>query len=250
LEKFISPDLVDLVDAEVDRIIDHGRVLFPDLTVDFLEGPRAGRHRLANATPAELREVGFKINMAYIDSPAIRYACLHDKVLDALRDLLDDEAVPFNSLNFRKGSSQPLHVDTWYMPPPEGGRMAVIWICLEDVHPDAGPMVYVPGSHKIPPYIYSTGGRHFVPEEVPLAAKYVEQQIIGAKLEPKHFFAKRGDMFIWHEQLIHGGAYRTDPNLTRKSLVVHYFNRSCVPPESLRYTNSGKVYQFNPLCAG
>ncbi len=77
-----------------------------------------------------------------------------------------------NSLNFIWGSQQPDHFDTWYMPPPpvpecppEGPLkhamhrfrppppppfgLAVSSICLEDVHPDAGPLMYYPGSHAL-----------------------------------------------------------------------------------------------------
>ncbi len=36
------------------------------------------------------------------------------------------------------------------------------------------------------------------------------------------FLAKKGDLFIWHANLLHGGELRTDDS-TRKSLVAHYF---------------------------
>jgi hypothetical protein len=50
-----------------------------------------------------------------------------------------------NSLNFERGSQQPFHIDTWYMPPPVEGRMVVASIAVDDVDADNGPMAYYPG---------------------------------------------------------------------------------------------------------
>lgn len=247
LEDFVPMDLLDLVDAEIERMIAFGSVLHPDMIVEYLEGERRGRHRLATLSPEEMRATAFRFNQAYLDSPAIRYAILHDRITAPLRELLGEDAVPFYSANFWKGSGRPAHADTWFMPPPEGGRMAVIWVALEDVHPDAGPLMYVPGSHRIPPYLYSTGGRYHVRAEMPLATAYLEREIDARGLERKRFHARRGDMFIWHEQLVHGGAERRNPDLTRRSMVVHYFNRASFPAESLRAVGRGKFYHYNPL---
>jgi ectoine hydroxylase-related dioxygenase (phytanoyl-CoA dioxygenase family) len=35
--------------------------------------------------------------------------------------------------------------------------------------------------------------------------------------------AKKGDVLIWHANLVHGGAPILNPALTRKSMVVHYY---------------------------
>lgn len=44
-----------------------------------------------------------------------------------------------------------------------------------------------------------------------------------AKMEPIPYFAQKGDMLIWHENLMHGGSIRADQSITRKSIVSHYF---------------------------
>ena len=43
----------------------------------------------------------------------------------------------------------------------------------------------------------------------------------GLRKEP--FFAKKGDVFIWHAHLLHGGGPINDPGRTRRSTVFHYF---------------------------
>jgi ectoine hydroxylase-related dioxygenase (phytanoyl-CoA dioxygenase family) len=41
-------------------------------------------------------------------------------------------------------------------------------------------------------------------------------------LEVKAFTAERGDVFIWHGGLLHGGAQVENERSTRKSFVVHF----------------------------
>ena len=36
------------------------------------------------------------------------------------------------------------------------------------------------------------------------------------------FHANRGDVFLWHGALIHGGSRARDTTMTRRSLVLHY----------------------------
>lgn len=64
-----------------------------------------------------------------------------------------------NSLHFKRGSEQELHFDIYCMPPPPEGRLIVTSICLEDVHPNAGPIIYIPGSHKMTPFVGAQGNR-------------------------------------------------------------------------------------------
>ena len=96
-------------------------------------------------------------------------------------------------------------------------------IALEDVDPDAGPLRYYPGSHKIPPYRFSNGRYNLNLDEKPQCIEYIEQQLINSGIEPLEFSAKKGDVFIWHAHLLHGGTPINNPSLTRKSLVTHYF---------------------------
>ena len=40
--------------------------------------------------------------------------------------------------------------------------------------------------------------------------------------------AKKGDVFIWHANLIHGGSPIKDHSLTRKSMVIHYYAKDVI----------------------
>lgn len=47
--------------------------------------------------------------------------------------------------------------------------------------------------------------------------------IADYRLDPHYFHAKKGDVLIWHANLIHGGSLRRDFQLSRKALVCHFF---------------------------
>ena len=46
--------------------------------------------------------------------------------------------------------------------------------------------------------------------------------------EKKIFLAKKGDVLIWHANLFHGGEPHKNPEKTRKSMVLHYYNTDCI----------------------
>ncbi len=46
-----------------------------------------------------------------------------------------------------------------------------------------------------------------------------------AGLEPFYYTPKAGSVLIWHEVLAHGGSRRKNDELTRRSMVSHYFAR-------------------------
>jgi ectoine hydroxylase-related dioxygenase (phytanoyl-CoA dioxygenase family) len=61
---------------------------------------------------------------------------------------------------------------------------------------------------------------------VPSNRKYEDkiEEIIAEKgLEKRIFEAKRGDVLIWHANLLHGGSPIAREGLTRRSMVCHYF---------------------------
>ena len=116
-------------------------------------------------------------------------------------------------------------------------RMLATWIALEDVSPDAGPLKYYPGSHKIEPYRFNNGRYNLNITEKGDSYDYVESELGKRGIAPETFCPSRGDLFIWHAQLFHGGERINRPDMTRQSLVTHYF---CVedwaPDDSVEFS--------------
>lgn len=156
---------------------------------------------------------------------------LHPRLFSLVSLIFGEPAVALQSLYFEWGSQQalhrdPVHVMTW---PPS--HLIAAWIALEDIGPDCGPLVYVPGSHRLPYYQYEPGRYLFNhdlygAEEARASEAWDRDQCERHGLKPIPFTAKRGQAFLWHHSLLHGGSIPTDPALTRKSFVIHYSTRS------------------------
>jgi phytanoyl-CoA hydroxylase len=170
----------------------------------------------------------FKTNDLYLEYGAVREVALNPRLTPIVRELLGQVPVVCNSLGFEHGSEQPDHVDALYMAPETQGHLLAAWIALEDSAPGAGRLRYYPGSHRIEPYVFSGGGTRHVPDEMPAWHAYMQAQVAKLGLQAQQFAARKGDVFLWHAQLYHGGSPIADRTLTRRSLVFHYFSeRDC-----------------------
>ncbi len=191
------------------------------LVVDDLHTHR--RSSIRDVSRRDQKEHRFKLNDLYLESDALRSLCLSGPVAAILTELLGDAPVLCNTLNLEHGSEQADHVDSLYMTPLTPGHLAATWLALEDSHPDAGPLRYYPGSHRLPLYRFADGGYHAVPAEMDDWRQHVRRQIEAHGLRPEHFLARRGDLFFWHANLLHGGGPIADPGRTRRSLVSHFW---------------------------
>ena len=245
LKGLIPANVIADVNSDIEATIQN-RTNFSQVKVDALEGALAGRRMPISEAPDEVFAKSFKLNDLYLESPIVRSAILSDSLVASLADLLGGDPIVINSLNFVRGSQQPYHFDTWYMPPPVRNTLAVSSICLEDVHPDAGPLFYYPGSHLIPPYTFSHGGIHAVEAEMEACRAYVNKEIADRGLQTSAFLGSAGDVFIWHAQLLHGGKQIKDPARTRKSLVTHYWRMKDVPAESVGIFAGNKYFDKRP----
>lgn len=120
--------------------------------------------------------------------------------------------------------------------------MVVTSVCLEDVQPDVGPLTYVPGSHKIPPYLFSDGRLNAIDAEMEKCIHYLRTEIAQRGLSRKTFLGKKGDVFIWACQLAHGGTLIANPASTRRSLVTHYWRADDMPIHKLERAGPGAYY--------
>ncbi len=182
-----------------------------------------------------------RLEQLHVHFPAIRDLWLHPEIHRLLGLIFDEESEPCQSLGFVFGSQQDAHQDTIHLTPFPAGYMSGVWIALKDVQADAGALMVYPGSHRLP-RIYmkdvqcqkvETDWSSFGKTVVPRWAKLLEESGIA----PVPYLAKRGDVLIWHENLMHGGSIRKDKTLSRRSLVTHNFARGCV----VFYDSTGQV---------
>jgi len=158
----------------------------------------------------------------------VRQAFKDEKLLKILSFLLGKEILPFQTINFYKSSSQPAHSDAIHLTTEPLGYSLGVWVALEDIKPGSGEFFYYPGSHKLK-YIMNNdfnSGKKFLIQTEDLHEKYeskIAQIIEETNLKAEVFLPKKGDIFIWHTNLIHGSLAKKESSLTRKSLIMHYF---------------------------
>jgi hypothetical protein len=177
-------------------------------------------------------------------SPRVHALATAPKVLSALRELYDREPKPFQTLNFWKGTEQAVHSDSIHFNSEPAGLMCGVWIALEDIGPDQGPLVYYPGSQDLPEMDFADFGlpigyEHYGRYEQALA-EFIEQR----RLQPAFGEIRKGQALIWSATTLHGGSPQLDRDLTRWSQVTHYYFAGARPWRP-GYSADGRAY-FEP----
>lgn len=169
-----------------------------------------------------------KIMFAVRYSRELRDLVSSDRLTNILKLILGRSVELFQSVNFYHGSEDPAHSDFLHMSTYPYGNLIAVWIALEDITTDNGPIYYYPGSHKLP-YVmnkdFDHGGNNFLLGNDP-KKNYYEKivKVIGENnLEKKEFIASKGDIIIWHANMLHGGKQILDTSKTRRSMVLHYY---------------------------
>jgi ectoine hydroxylase-related dioxygenase (phytanoyl-CoA dioxygenase family) len=164
-----------------------------------------------------------------ISDPVKELACF-PQVLEVLQLLYEREPVPFQTLNFRVGTQQKAHSDTIHFSSLPSKFMCGVWIALEDITEDNGPLFYYPGSQRLAEYNFAQIKNT---ADAPSYENYKEYENFIAKIitanefEKKTFLAKKGDLLIWSSNILHGGSSVTKEGSTRWSQVTHYFFKDC-----------------------
>lgn len=174
-----------------------------------------------------------KLMFANRISPLIRAITYEKRLTELLSFILGKEVVPFQTINFLQGSNQRAHSDSIHMTTYPLGYLIAVWIALEDIHPDNGPLFYYPGSHRLPYLLnndFNEGGALLTlgKKDYGDYEDRMEALIREKQLKKEVFLAKKGDILIWHANLIHGGLPVKDPASTRKSMVIHYYAKDVI----------------------
>ncbi|MCE6991861.1 phytanoyl-CoA dioxygenase family protein [Dyadobacter sp. CY323] len=163
-------------------------------------------------------------------SDACKQLTSHPELLKTLELLYGREVIPFQTLNFKFGSQQRAHSDTIHFSSLPARFMCGVWVALEDITEENGPVFYYPGSHRLPEYDFSQIRTDAATSSYSDYAQYedfIEKIVAANKFEKKKFLAKKGDLLIWSSNIIHGGSLVTREGATRWSQVTHYFFKDC-----------------------
>lgn len=171
-----------------------------------------------------------RIQDAFSFDEDVKAIAANPAMIALLTTLYGRPAFPFQTLNFATGSQQPHHSDCVHFSSLPERFMCGVWVALEDVGPDQGPLVYYPGSHRWPIYGNDQIG---VCANAPgggsqMAFHHLWDAMIAKEgLAPVRFHARKGQALIWAANLLHGGDLQRDPSRTRWSQVTHYYFENC-----------------------
>ena len=176
--------------------------------------------------------------------PEVKSIALDNYVLYLLEELFGRRPKPFQTLNFPVGTEQAVHSDSVHFNSEPFGLMCGVWVALEDISHDQGPLVYFPQSHKLPEITSEATGFDPTSENYQRLVLYWEEQIKEKSYQRKLGIIKKGQAIVWHANLLHGGSPQTDKAKTRNSQVTHYYFEGAKPWRQLQ-SLAGKEY-FEP----
>lgn len=213
--------------ALVKKFAKDGYVIVDPEILNFNEKADKIIHGLAD----EYREKG-RIQDAWRFHPYVKEFALSPAILKLLKVLYQRDPIPFQTLNFYKGTEQKTHSDTVHFHSIPQRYMAGVWIALEDINANNGPLHYYPGSHKLPCYdlhdIGLSGSDQKQPYELyPQYENFVANLMKTSGFKREELNMPKGMALIWSANLFHGGTPIRDKNSTRHSQVTHYYFSNC-----------------------
>jgi len=174
-----------------------------------------------------------RVQNAFQFSEHVKNLALDKQVLDFLRKAYGREPIPFQTLNFNRGTQQPTHSDSIHFNTFPYGFMCGAWVALEEINENNGPLHYYPGSHKLPFFGMDEFAIHG--SAVTSTYEYYDKYEKGVKdlietlgLKKETVKMSKGQCLIWTANLLHGGDPILDKDSSRHSQVTHYFFEDCL----------------------
>jgi hypothetical protein len=213
LDTEVDESLIDAVNAGIDE---HVKKDNPKLNPDFYH---------YNSSP--------RIIEGWKHIPSIVSLSNNKNVIDFLEIMYERTPLPFSTINFLRGSEQPLHSDYMHFSSKPERYLCGAWFALEDIHQDSGPLAVVAGSRDLPIVSIDELGLEVPKNTKQLKANYtIYEEAVRSIVEVNNLTKepipiKKGQCLIWAANTLHGGSIMNEPSLTRKSLVVHYHFSGC-----------------------
>lgn len=211
-----ATDLAQLSDAEINRYREKGWVVPQwELPPDLIAEMRQEYEDLLARNPQVASDIILAPHqtnggsMGILGSEKWLEFATHPQLMETARQLIGEDIILWGTTLFGKpahsGKETPWHQDGEYYPirPLE---TLTLWIPLDDVTPDNGPMSFIPGSHK-PHTLFSHSWVDGDDKTINLVTD--PQHFVEAEAEP--LILRAGQVSFHDVYMIHGStANRTD----------------------------------------
>lgn len=170
----------------------------------------------------------------YVHNETCRAMVFSARLQRMLELIFQEPPLVFQSMVFTWGSEQSIHKDTAFVVIDKPCTLAASWIALEDIEPGSGELMYYPGSHRDPVFLFDGEHMFWEPKRDGKGihrrySEFLDSQAVEKQVPIQTFCARKGDVLIWHANLAHGGMPVTRQGSTRMSLVSHYCPSSAQP---------------------
>lgn len=221
-----APDLYTNVRASW---VDNGVAHFPGL----IDAGTVARYSEAWLAANADRPGGWPYDVPYMHHPAVRDLVCHP-ALDAAMSVLFPEPMGVHlNLSGWRSTTRNWHPDGYLNPDHVADWYVAAWVALDDIHPDAGPFQFVPGSHRWPETAIRQSrmlaalapherGPDWPRHSERILTPLIEQLIADRDATVVDWLPKRGDVLLWHARLLHRGSTPVDVLRERRALIAHY----------------------------
>jgi ectoine hydroxylase-related dioxygenase (phytanoyl-CoA dioxygenase family) len=222
------PQFNDRTQSQLRNWIAKGYMIFPGMFTDVADRVNTEMDRIVREGLLDFDYTESRVMNSWRESDTVR-RIVHDERLKRIMSFaLGKPVVPFQTINFFRGSEQHTHSDFIHMTTEPKGFLIAAWIALEDIGEGQGPLHYYPGSHRLPyvlgeDFDHSSNAWKVGDDFYGNFEKKIADEVKQHNLKKEVFHAKKGDVLLWHANLLHGGEEVTIPDSSRKSLVIHYF---------------------------
>ncbi|SMX41675.1 phytanoyl-CoA dioxygenase family protein [Maliponia aquimaris] len=203
VEQVVTPaELAELQQVTNDLIEASRQVIESDDRFDLDKGHSAAAPRLT------------RIKLPHKQHPVYDRILKHSGVTEVLNDLLGPDTVLNTAkLNCKApggGAAVEWHQD-WAFYPATNDSLLAFGLMLEDVTPENGPLMVIPGSHRGPVLSHHVNGV-FAGAIDPDDTLFEKERIVTLT-------GKAGDMTVHHVRLLHGSA----PNLSDRARKILFY---------------------------
>lgn len=208
-------------------------------------------------TPDQLA-AGYGIGTPYLRNKQMRDVVMCARVGGVLTELFGEPLGLHLNLTGWRSTQRGWHTDRYLNPPCVGDWYAATWMALGDVGEDCGPFEFVAGSHRWPRItrdrMLAALGEDGTDPDWPwrserLLGPMFEAEFVARGVAPTQFHADKGDVLIWHANLVHRGSTPTNPQLQRRTLISHWsaVSKRCDMPPAKQYRSEHAAGWYFPL---
>ena len=176
--------------------------------------------------------LGWHSPNAYEEVEEMRDLALYAPLAEIMEQLIGKTLGLHLVLSGWRSTTRDWHQDDYLNPPEVNSHYMAAWFALDSISPDSGPFEFVPGSHRwplvrrskimaqLPSGAALDDSWPWLSEEI--LSPFFDAEIDRRNAEVRQFLGKKGDVLLWHSNLLHRGSLPRNPYIERRSLIAHF----------------------------